>query len=471
MRRAPPISMKAACPAGPLNGPALLLWAAGPQGTRPHKEEAMALLVLKFGGTSVADIARIRNVAAHVKREADAGHHCAVVVSAMAGATNRLVALVDEAWGFKERKENGAEVSAQYDGREYDAVVSSGEQVTSGLLALVLQAMGLNARSWQGWQIPLNTNAAHRSARITGLAIDELKARMIEGEIAVVAGFQGVAPGNRISTLGRGGSDTSAVALAAALQADRCDIYTDVDGVYTTDPRVVPKAHRLDRISYEEMLEMASQGAKVLQTRSVELAMQKGVRVLVRSSFDPPDLGGKSTDAALELGTLVCHEDEIVEQNVVSGIAYARDEAKVTLLKVADKPGVAARVFGPLAEANINVDMIVQNVSEDGRYTDLTFTVQSADLDRALEVLRNAKDEIGYLDLRGSTDIAKVSAIGVGMRSHAGVAAQMFSALAEKGINIEAISTSEIKISVLIDAAYAELAVRTLHSLFGLDSS
>jgi len=462
--------MKAACPAGHLNGPDLLLWAAGPQGTRPRKEEAMALLVLKFGGTSVADIARIRNVAAHVKREADAGHHCAVVVSAMAGATNRLVALVDEAWGFKERKENGGEVSAQYDGREYDAVVSSGEQVTSGLLALVLQAMGLNARSWQGWQIPLNTNAAHRSARITGLAIDELKARMIDGEIAVVAGFQGVAPGNRISTLGRGGSDTSAVALAAALQADRCDIYTDVDGVYTTDPRVVPKAHRLDRISYEEMLEMASQGAKVLQTRSVELAMQKGVRVLVRSSFDPPDLGGKSTDAALELGTLVCHEDEIVEQNVVSGIAYARDEAKVTLLKVADKPGVAARVFGPLAEANINVDMIVQNVSEDGRYTDLTFTVQSADLDRALEVLRNAKDEIGYLDLRGSTDIAKVSAIGVGMRSHAGVAAQMFSALAEKGINIEAISTSEIKISVLIDAAYAELAVRTLHSLFGLDS-
>ncbi|HKA99896.1 MAG TPA: aspartate kinase [Methyloceanibacter sp.] len=430
----------------------------------------MALLVLKFGGTSVADIPRIRNVAAHVKREADAGHHCAVVVSAMAGATNRLVALVDEAWGFKERKENGDEVSAQYDGREYDAVVSSGEQVTSGLLALVLQAMGLNARSWQGWQIPLNTNAAHRSARITGLAVDELKARMIDGEIAVVAGFQGVAPGNRISTLGRGGSDTSAVALAAALQADRCDIYTDVDGVYTTDPRVVPKAHRLDRISYEEMLEMASQGAKVLQTRSVELAMQKGVRVLVRSSFDPPDLGGKSTDAALELGTLVCHEDEIVEQNVVSGIAYARDEAKVTLLKVADKPGVAARVFGPLADANINVDMIVQNVSEDGRYTDLTFTVQSADLDRALEVLRNAKDEIGYLDLRGSTDIAKVSAIGVGMRSHAGVAAQMFSALAEKGINIEAISTSEIKISVLIDAAYAELAVRTLHSLFGLDS-
>ena len=430
----------------------------------------MALLVLKFGGTSVADIDRIRNVAAHVKREVDAGHACAVVVSAMAGQTNQLVAWVEKAWGFKERKQNGAEASAQYDGREYDAVVSSGEQVTSGLLALVLQSMGLQARSWQGWQIPLQTDGAHRAARITGIAVDEIKARMMDGEVAVVAGFQGIAPGNRISTLGRGGSDTSAVALAAALAADRCDIYTDVDGVYTTDPRVVPKAHRLDRISYEEMLEMASQGAKVLQTRSVELAMQKGVRILVRSSFDPPDLGGRKNLEAGGLGTLVCHEDEIVEQNVVSGIAYARDEAKVTLLKVADKPGVAAQVFGPLAEANINVDMIVQNVSEDGRYTDLTFTVQSADLDRALEVLRNSKENIGYLDLRGSTDIAKVSAIGVGMRSHAGVAAQMFSALAEKGINIEAISTSEIKISVLIDAAYAELAVRTLHSLFGLDS-
>jgi aspartate kinase len=434
----------------------------------------MALLVLKFGGTSVADIDRIRNVDAHVKREVDAGHACAVVVSAMAGHTNQLVALVEQAWGFKERqKKNGGDAaghSALYDEREYDTVVSSGEQVTSGLLALVLQSAGLKARSWQGWQIPLYTDAAHRAARITGLDVGELKARMKGGEVAVVAGFQGIAPGNRISTLGRGGSDTSAVALAAALAADRCDIYTDVDGVYTTDPRVVPKAHRLDRISYEEMLEMASQGAKVLQTRSVELAMQRGVRVLVRSSFDPPDLGGRSADDALELGTLVCHEDEIVEQNVVSGIAYARDEAKVTLLKVADKPGVAARVFGPLAEANINVDMIVQNVSEDGRYTDMTFTVQNADLDRALEVLRKAKDQIGYFDLRGSTDIAKVSAIGVGMRSHAGVAAQMFSALAEKGINIEAISTSEIKISVLIDAAYAELAVRTLHTLFGLDS-
>ena len=431
----------------------------------------MSVLVLKFGGTSVADLDRIRAAATHVKREADAGHACAVVVSAMAGQTNQLVSLVEQAWDFKGRVENGSEASAHYDACEYDAVVSSGEQVTSGLLALVLQSMGVAARSWQGWQIPLHTDAAHRAARITSVDVAVLKERMLDGEVAVIAGFQGIAPGGRIATLGRGGSDTSAVALASALTADRCDIYTDVDGVYTTDPRVVPKAHRLDRISYEEMLEMASQGAKVLQTRSVELAMQKGVRLLVRSSFDAPELAGKGDAESGEgVGTLVCHEDEIVEQNVVSGIAYARDEAKVTLLKVADKPGVAARVFGPLAEAHINVDMIVQNVSEDGRHTDLTFTVQSADLDRALEVLRNSKDSISYLDLRGSTDIAKVSAIGVGMRSHAGVAAQMFNALAEKGINIEAISTSEIKISVLIDAAYAELAVRTLHSLFGLDS-
>jgi aspartate kinase len=428
----------------------------------------VSLLVLKFGGTSVADVDRIRNVAAHVKREVDQGHACAVVVSAMAGQTNQLVALVEDAWGFKQRgQRNNAPATAAYDAREYDAVVASGEQVTSGLLALVLQSMGIAARSWQGWQIPVVTDGAHRAARITGVAVEGLKARLLQGEVAVVAGFQGLGPDSRISTLGRGGSDTSAVALAAALNADRCDIYTDVDGVYTADPRVVPRAHRLDRISYEEMLEMASQGAKVLQTRSVELAMQKGVRVLVRSSFDPPDMPGAG--AAETCGTLVCHEDEIVEQHVVSGIAYARDEAKVTLLKIADKPGVAAQVFCPLAAANINVDMIVQNVSEDG-FTDLTFTVQSADYDRAVEVLKKARESVGYFDLRGSTDVAKVSAIGVGMRSHAGVAAQMFSALAEKGINIEAISTSEIKISVLIDAAYAELAVRTLHSLFGLDS-
>lgn len=430
----------------------------------------MSLLVLKFGGTSVADLERIRNVAAHVKREHEAGNACAVVVSAMAGQTNKLVAWVEEAWGYTSEGNGAQEVSALYDCREYDAVVSSGEQVTSGLLALVLQSMGVSARSWQGWQIPVRTDAAHQKARITGIEVADIKAAMLSGEVAVCAGFQGIAPNNRIATLGRGGSDTSAVALAAALQADRCDIYTDVDGVYTTDPRVVSKAHRLDRISYEEMLEMASQGAKVLQTRSVEMAMQWGVPLLVRSSFDAPDMQG-NPDTGQGIGTLVCHEDEIMEQNVVSGIAYARDEAKVTLLKVADKPGVAARVFGPLSDAHINVDMIVQNVSEDGRSTDLTFTVQSADLDRALEVLKQAKDDIGYLDLRGATDIAKVSAIGVGMRSHAGVAAQMFSALAEKGINIEAISTSEIKISVLIDAAYAELAVRTLHTLFGLDGA
>lgn len=432
----------------------------------------MALLVLKFGGTSVADIGQIRNVAAHVKREVDDGHSCAVVVSAMAGQTNQLVAWVEEAWMAASRRgPNQEESSVLYDCREYDAVVASGEQVTSGLLALVLQSMGVAARSWQGWQIPIRTDDAHRAARISGIDVETLKARALAGEVAVVAGFQGIASENRISTFGRGGSDTSAVALASALQADRCDIYTDVDGVYTTDPKIVPKAHRLDRISYEEMLEMASQGAKVLQARSVELAMQRGVPLLVRSSFDPPTQDGTSSaEPGAGLGTLVCHEDEIVEQRVVSGIAYARDEAKVTLLKVADKPGVAAQVFGSLAEANINVDMIVQNVSEDGRSTDLTFTVQSADFDRTIEVLKKAKKAIGYIDLRGSVDIAKVSAIGVGMRSHAGVAAQMFSALAEKGINIEAISTSEIKISVLIDAAYAELAVRTLHSLFGLDS-
>ncbi len=417
----------------------------------------MALLVLKFGGTSVADVANIRNVAAHVKREVDAGNQCAVVVSAMAGHTNQLVAWTREACPL-------------HDAREYDAVVSSGEQVTSGLLAIVLQSMGVQARSWLGWQIPIRTNDAHGSARIAEIPAETLKERLGRGEVAVIAGFQGIGPNNRITTLGRGGSDTSAVAIAAALGADRCDIYTDVDGVYTSDPRVVPRAHRLDKISYEEMLEMASLGAKVLQTRSVEAAMTHRVRLLVRSSFDAPDAVPPARGGAVDgPGTLVCDEDEIVEQQVVSGIAYAKDEAKVTLLKVRDKPGVAASVFGPLAEANINVDMIVQNVSEDGRYTDLTFTVQDSDLDRTLKVLEGAKENIGYGELRGSTDIVKVSAIGIGMRSHAGVAAQMFKALADKGINILAITTSEIKISILIDAAYAELAVRTLHTLFGLD--
>jgi aspartate kinase len=418
----------------------------------------MVLLVMKFGGTSVADIGRIRNVALHVKREVDAGNHVAVVVSAMAGAPNQLVAWTREA-------------APLHDAREYDAVVATGEQVTSGLLAIVLQSMGIQARSWAGWQIPIETDKAHGAARITNINAARLKERLEGGEVAVITGFQGLGPDNRVTTLGRGGSDTSAVAVAAALNADRCDIYTDVDGVYTTDPRIVPKARRLDRISYEEMLEMASLGAKVLQTRSVELAMTQGVRLQVRSSFDDPAACTPAAKGNLaDTGTLVCDEDEILEQHVVSGIAYAKDEAKVTLVRVADKPGVAASVFGPLAEANINVDMIVQNVSEDGRHTDMTFTVPSGDLQRALDVISKARDHIGYFDLRGATDVVKISVIGVGMRSHAGVAAQMFKALADKGINIEAISTSEIKISVLIDAAYAELAIRTLHTLYGLDA-
>jgi aspartate kinase len=413
---------------------------------------------MKFGGTSVADLDRIRSVAQHVAREVRAGNRVAVVVSAMAGQTDQLIGWVREA-------------AATPNLLEYDSVVASGEQVTSGLLAVVLGEMGIPARSWLGWQIPIRTNTAHAAARITEVDPRWLRASLDRGEVAVVAGFQGLAEDNRIATLGRGGSDTSAVAVAAALKADRCDIYTDVDGVYTTDPRIVPKARRIAKISYEEMLEMASLGAKVLQTRSVELAMIQGVPLQVRSSFAAADAcEAFGSGSAVAVGTLVCDEGEIVEHQVVSSIAYARDEAKVTLLKVADKPGVAASVFGPLAAANINVDMIVQNVSEDGRYTDLTFTVPFGDLRRTLDVLTAAKDEIGFSDLRGSEDVAKLSIIGVGMRSHAGVAAQMFRALAEKGINIEAISTSEIKLSVLIDADYAELAIRTLHSIYGLDA-
>ncbi len=419
----------------------------------------MAVVVMKFGGTSVANVERIRNVAAHVAREARAGNQVAVVVSAMAGQTNQLVSWVREA-------------SLLHDAREYDAVVATGEQVTAGLLAIVLQSMGLKARSWQGWQIPIRTSAAHGAARIMDIDGGELARRLADGEIAVVTGFQGVEPErNRVATLGRGGSDTSAVALAVALHADVCDIYTDVDGVYTADPRIVSKARRLPKISYEEMLEMASLGSKVLQTRSVELAMARRVRVRVLSSFVAPDDMAPARAGQLEdIGTIVCDEDEIVEQQVVSGIAYAKDEAKVTILKVEDKPGVAARIFGPLAEASINVDMIVQNVTPDGKRTDMTFTVQAAELPRALDVLQAAKEDIGYFDIKSSADVVKVSVIGVGMRSHAGVAAEMFKALAEKGINISAISTSEIKISVLIDAPYAELAVRTLHSLYGLDA-
>ncbi|HVY42930.1 MAG: aspartate kinase [Bacteroidota bacterium] len=419
----------------------------------------MTVLVMKFGGTSVANVDRIRNVARHVKREVDAGNRVAVVVSAMAGVTNQLVGWVREA-------------SALHDAREYDAVVSTGENVTAGLLAIVLQSMGIQARSWQGWQIPVLTNAAHGAARIQEIDGARLRERLEQGEVAVITGFQGIEPErNRVSTLGRGGSDTSAVAVAVALGADLCDIYTDVDGVYTSDPRIVPKAHRLAKVSYEEMLEMASLGSKVLQTRSVELAMVYRMRTRVLSSFAPPDqIKAASADTWDEIGTIVCDEEEIVEQQVVSGIAYSKDEAKVTLLKIRDKPGVAASIFGPLAEANVNVDMIVQNLSSDGRYTDMTFTVTEAELPRTLEVLKSGKSEIGYHDLKSSADVVKVSVIGIGMRSHAGVAAQMFKALAEKGINILAITTSEIKISVLIDAAYAELAVRTLHSLYGLDA-
>jgi aspartate kinase len=419
----------------------------------------MALVVMKFGGTSVASVERIRNVGRHVKREIDAGNKVAVVVSAMAGATNQLVAWVREA-------------SLLHDAREYDAVVASGEQVTAGLLAIVLQSMGIPARSWQGWQVPILTSNAHGAARILDIKGEEIAKRVAAGEVAVVTGFQGLEPSkNRVATLGRGGSDTSAVALAVALSADVCDIYTDVDGVYTTDPRIVPRARRLPRVSYEEMLEMASLGSKVLQTRSVELAMVYGVRVRVLSSFVAPEaMPPVRMDRLDSVGTIVCDEDEIVEQQVVSGIAYAKDEAKVTILKVEDKPGIAARIFGPLAEASINVDMIVQNITPDGKHTDMTFTVQAAELPRTLEVIEAARQDIGYFDIRSSADVVKVSVIGIGMRSHAGVAAQMFQALADKRINILAISTSEIKISVLIDAAYAELAVRTLHAAYGLDA-
>ncbi|WP_349369587.1 aspartate kinase [Salinarimonas sp.] len=412
----------------------------------------MPRLVMKFGGTSVADLERIRNVARHVEREVKAGYDVAVVVSAMAGKTNELVGWCREA-------------SAIHDAREYDAVVASGEQVTSGLLAIVLQSMGVPARSWQGWQIPIEASGAHGAARIERIDGSKILSHFAErGEVAVVAGFQGVhAPTGRIATLGRGGSDTSAVALAAALDAERCDIYTDVDGVYTTDPRIVPKARRLDKVSYEEMLEMASLGAKVLQVRSVELAMLYGVKTYVRSSFDDP--------ADPKPGTLICDEEDIVEQQTVTGIAYSKDEAQITLRRVADTPGVAAAIFVPLAEAGINVDMIIQVVSRDQTTTDITFTVPAGDYARARSLLEERQPAIGYESLAGATDVVKVSAIGVGMRSHAGVAAKAFKAFAEKGINIRAITTSEIKFSMLIDAAYTELAVRTLHSLYGLDAA
>ncbi|MCM0020004.1 MAG: aspartate kinase [Tagaea sp.] len=406
----------------------------------------MARLVLKFGGTSVANIERIRNVAARVKREAAAGNQIAVVVSAMSGVTNQLVAWVNEVARF-------------YDPKEYDAVVATGEQVTSGLMALALQEIGVKARSWQGWQIPLHTDSTHSKARIGDIETADMVRDMERGVVAVVAGFQGVSDDKRVTTLGRGGSDTSAVALAAALKADRCDIYTDVDGVYTCDPRIVTKARKLDQIAYEEMLEMASLGAKVLQTRSVELAMNHRVKVQVLTSFEDKP------------GTMVVDEEEIVEKQIVSGIAYSRDEAKVTLTKVADRPGVAAAIFGPLAENAINVDMIVQNISDDGKATDMTFTVGRADLDRTVKLLTERKAALGFADLKPDSNVVKVSVIGVGMRSHAGVALTMFRTLADKGINIEVISTSEIKISVLIDEQYLELALRALHTAYGLDAN
>ncbi len=404
----------------------------------------MARIVMKFGGTSVADLDRIRAAATRVKREVDAGHQVAVVVSAMSGVTNQLVGWCQS-------------LSPLHDAREYDTVVATGEQVTTGLMAIALHNLGIESRSWAGWQIALRTDDAHGRARIESVDGAPLLAAMKAGQVPVVAGFQGVGPGDRITTLGRGGSDTSAVALAAALKADRCDIYTDVDGIYTTDPRITARARKLDKIAYEEMLELASVGAKVLQTRSVELAMKERVRVQVLSSFEDKP------------GTLVVDEDEIVEKAMVSGIAYSRDEAKITLRRVPDRPGMAAAIFGPLSAANVNVDMIVQNISADGT-TDMTFTVGRADLPRAQAILAQAAHATGSATVLTDPDVAKISVVGVGMRSHAGVANTMFSTLAAKGINIQVISTSEIKVSVLIAAEYTELAVRALHTAYGLDA-
>jgi len=413
----------------------------------------MPRLVMKFGGTSVADLDRIRNAAAKVKREVDRGYEVAVVVSAMSGKTNELVGWVREA-----AAPPGSNGHGLYDAREYDAVVASGEQVTSGLMALALQEMDVPARSWQGWQVPVRTTDAHGAARIEEIDTTKLDQKFSEGLHAVIAGFQGIGPDGRITTLGRGGSDTTAVAFAAALGAERCDIYTDVDGVYTTDPRIERKARKIEKIAYEEMLELASLGAKVLQTRSVELAMRHKVRLQVLSSFE--DLPG----------TLVCDEEEIVEQNVISGVAYSRDEAKVTLVKVPDRPGVAAAIFGPLAARGVNVDMIVQNIGSDNM-TDMTFSLSTDQIALAQAALAAAKEEIGYQDIIVDDGVAKVSIVGIGMRSHAGVAQKMFATLAAEGINIKVITTSEIKVSVLIDRRYMELAVQSLHKAFELEAA
>jgi aspartate kinase len=412
----------------------------------------MARIVMKFGGTSMAGIERIRSVAARIKREWEAGNQIAVVVSAMAGETDRLVGFCREA-------------SSLYDPKEYDVVVSAGEQITSGLLAIALQAIGVPARSWMGWQLPIRTSDGHASARIADIDTAALNASLAEGEVAVIPGFQGVAAGERVTTLGRGGSDTSAVAMAAAMKADRCDIYTDVDGVYTTDPRIVPRARKLKRVTYEEMLELASVGAKVLQTRSVGLAMKEGVRIQVLSSF-------VDADGASEPGTLIVGEEEIddMERQLITGIAHDKNEAKITLTAVPDRPGAVASIFTPLAEANINVDMIVQNVAHSTGSTDVTFTAPQAELARVLDVLEKAKDMIGYDKLIHDTRVSKISVVGVGMRSHAGVAASMFKTLGDRGINVQAITTSEIKVSVLIHEDETELAVRVLHTAYGLDT-
>ena len=415
----------------------------------------MARIVMKFGGTSVANLDRIRAAAAFVRREVEAGHAVAVIVSAMAGETNRLVDLVKQA---------GAPAPA-LDARfiEHDAVVSSGEQVTSGLLALVMQNQGFRARSWQGWQVALQTDEAHGRARIRSIDAEAIGEAMDGGEVAIVSGFQGIAPSGRIATLGRGGSDTSAVAMAAAVKADRCDIYTDVDGVYTTDPRLTKNARRIEKVSFEEMLEMASVGAKVLQTRSVEMAMAHKVRLRVLSSFDPPDANAP--------GTLICDEDEIVEQNIVTAITPDFNEAAVTVLAVPDEPGRAATLFTKLADADINIDMIVQSASREPGFANISFTTKEDDLDRAVEALGDVQSEIGYKSLQADRNVAKISVIGLGMKSHAGVASVMFRTLAEKGINIHNISTSEIKISVLIDSDAAEYAVRSLHDAYDLDKA
>ncbi|WP_404822935.1 aspartate kinase [Novosphingobium huizhouense] len=418
----------------------------------------MARIVMKFGGTSMAGTERIRRVARIVQRQQAAGHEVAVVVSAMAGETDRLVNFCREA-------------SALYDPAEYDVVVASGEQVTSGLLAMHLQALGCKARSWLGWQLPVRTDDAHAKARIEGIDSDELLASMAAGEIAVIPGFQGLTAGNRITTLGRGGSDTSAVAVAAAVKADRCDIYTDVDGVYTTDPRIVAKARKLRHVTYEEMLELASVGSKVLQTRSVSLAMKEKVRVQVLSSFIDDDAPAADTIP----GTMIVSDEELegldMERQLITGIAADKNEAKVTLTRIADRPGAVASIFEPLAQANINVDMIIQNIAKDKGETDVTFTCPQSDLARTQALLEERKEAIGFYRMIADSKVAKVSVVGVGMRSHAGVASTMFKALADRGINIQAISTSEIKVSVLIDADEVELAVRVLHTAYGLDAA